>query len=252
MSLLQLSTELFDTIMRLYVRTNSLKKTARAREVCRTFNNYIPEKILYNATSVPLATLRDLGKYKVYLKYHIAGVLRVKVLRRRSEYQFLKFLKSLIEDTVAQEWPMDMETLRKLRSQYVRNICDALAGVEYRYMHELIVDKIIPCTQSRRDLRAVAAAAVGNAQMLFNNITTIEDMLERPRKHFPSALSAAVAADQKDMVDTILRWVLATVKGPWDTGNWNDMRAAASGLLEALRVAIRTRKDAIGSTTALG
>ncbi|KAF9701493.1 hypothetical protein EKO04_000519 [Ascochyta lentis] len=249
MPLLQLPIELFEVVMRIYVQDDSLKNTARARLVCRAFNNCIPEEMLHKAASSDLNALQGSREYKFYLKQHIAGILRIKLLHQDAgKCQFLRFLKDLINDTVEQEWPMDTETHRVLRSQYTQYICVALASVEYKYMRRLIVGSIVPDTQSRQDLQAVAAAAVGNVQILLNNTTKTDDMLERPREYIPSALCAAVAADQTDVVNVILKWVLATVRGPWDTGNWKDMRAAASGLLEALQVAVHTRKDTVGNT----
>jgi hypothetical protein len=89
-----------------------------------------------------------------------------------------------------------------------------------------------------RSIPAAGAAAIGNVQMFLNHISNVYDILQAA-PHFPNALDAAVAANQKEMIDVILRYILTTVEGPWTTRTWCEMRKAAVGLFNALRIAVR-------------
>ncbi|KAF1365139.1 hypothetical protein EJ07DRAFT_171042 [Lizonia empirigonia] len=251
MSFSDLPIELFDKIMYIYVQNEDFNKAARARQVCRAFNNFIPQVILHNTASIDLESLVWIGmlQYQEYLKNHIAGVLYIKVVHQQAgSSKYLKFLQDLVDDTLVQGWPMTPESYEAVRSRYARNICDALTCVEYNDVVQFASGRGKIKPEYIGKLRVVVAAAIGNVKMLLDNIATMKDVLMRVEWELPSALGAAVAANQTDMVDFIIKWVLARVQGPRVTGNWGDMREAASGLLEALRAAVRTRNDVMGRT----
>ena len=71
-------------------------------------------------------------------------------------------------------------------------------------------------------------------------------MFRANREHFPKAIEVAVAANQREMVDIILTWVLATVRGHGEMGWWDEMRVVSHGLVEAVRVVVKMSRGDVG------
>lgn len=162
------------------------------------------------------------------------------------KHELVQNLTTLVESLVEREWASGDKAVEELRVQYAKNICDAIQTGQYgrllfggRTTRHRGPDSLQPVV-------VAAYAAVGNVQMFLNNVHTIEDIFKAGDKEFPSSLNAAVAANQTEMVNVIHEWLLATVRGPWETGDWEEMRYVARGLARALRVAIRMFRDIIG------
>jgi hypothetical protein len=93
------------------------------------------------------------------------------------------------------------------------------------------------------------AAAFGDITMFMDHVSDARDIF-REHELFPSALNAAVAADDKNMVDSILEYMLPMAKHPGHANNGTqlDIRTAAVGMYEALLVAIRLHHHAVAAT----
>jgi hypothetical protein len=182
-----------------------------------------------------------------YLHRHFStDTLCKKVLLGIDKHPLVANVSLLVGNLVEREWPLSNEASEQLRERYARNVCDAIRALGYDRFCSLASRQEVSDATDTADSQAAGSAAVGNVQMLLNNISTIEDILTARANPLPNPLEAAVAANQAEMVEVMLRWVLATVKGPWETGTWDEMRSVGRGLVEALRVAVRISHDAIG------
>jgi hypothetical protein len=179
----------------------------------------------------------------------VSATLQRRITLGKDKHPLIKSLTTLVDSLVEREWPSSDKAADELRWQYTKHVCNALRAVPYDELFFPMESKLWCSSPTSVQAVIVAAcAAVGNVQMFLNNAHSIKDVLEAGDEAFPNALEAAVAANQTAMVEVILKWLLATVKGPWETGTWNEMRSVSRGLLNALRVAVRTSRDTIAHT----
>ena len=182
--------------------------------------------------------------FKQLFKHHAGEILTRKVMSRRTgSNSFLKFLQRLVNIVMSVEEHLNPKQKDQLREQYTRNICHAATALSPVVLREQIsrgTSQTIRTPELPQSTLVAIAAAVGNVQMLLHKISASTDIL-RAQSDFPNALDAAVAANQKRMVDGMLKNILSKVKGPRESksGTWDEMRAAATGVYNALLVAIR-------------
>lgn len=98
------------------------------------------------------------------------------------------------------------------------------------------------------DMLPVIAAATGNLKLFEPPTLTPALLLEQSHDLLPSALKAAIVADQDAMLRKILKYVVDNVKGKPDAKTWKDMRGAARQIGEALCMAVRLHKNVAVNT----
>ena len=96
------------------------------------------------------------------------------------------------------------------------------------------------------DTLLAATAAVGDEKTFFYFVYHVNDVWQAHERYFPNALDAAVAAAQKDMVKTILEYVIQQVKGLSSWRAWETVKRTGCGLLQSLRLVVRLRHADIG------
>jgi hypothetical protein len=106
---------------------------------------------------------------------------------------------------------------------------------------------IVAQFKRQRDIAPSVAAAIGNLKLLVTCIRKPADLYEASTEFFPNAIQAAVAADQTKILTAILAYLRANVKGKPHVKSWDQMRAAARYISQALRVAVRLNKTDIGN-----
>lgn len=184
----------------------------------------------------------DYATFTQLFQHHAGKTLFRYVMRLPTSCStFIAFLKRFVDELVSVKCPLTPESTEDLCEQYTRHICHAATALSPDTLQSLIQKMTVGSAQPVgivRSIAAAGAAAIGNVQMFLDYISNIHDIL-RTAPHFPNALDAAVAANQKEMTNVILRYILATVKEPWKTGTWYEMRQAAVGLFNTLRIAIR-------------
>ena len=81
-----------------------------------------------------------------------------------------------------------------------------------------------------------AAAAAGNLQAFEETVNDTERVLKpaQDHQHFPNALAAAVVADQIEMVEVVLTYVLTALRG--DTRDIVTRKGGCQALRSALRL----------------
>ena len=240
-----------------------IKHVAHYRLICRksalivsgldltcidTFNKFVTANLIDYAAKLDIAKPTSYGVLDddYYLhRLFSTDILCKKVLLADDKHPLVAKVSLLIESLVEREWPLSKEASEQLRERYARNVCDAIRALGYDCFYSLASKQEFSDAANTADSQAAGSAAVGNVQMLLNNISTIEDILTARASPLPNPLEAAVAANQVEMVEVMLKWILATVRGPLETGTWEEMRSVGRGLVEALRIAVRISRDAI-------
>jgi hypothetical protein len=220
-----------------------------------TFNKFILYNNIDTAAKIELAARSGRIGNEVLILNNTEILCR-KVLCRVEADTIVGNISRIIDDIVTYTWPLSAEASEQLRVEYARSICDCMRALKDDFILGFLGRKTSQESHTSPSLLPAAFAAVGDAQLFLNNVSSIEDILTACKDFFPynqedifpNALNAAVAAGQHNMVDLILRYLVTTVKGPWETGTWDEMRTVARGLVEALGVAIRTSHDVLGET----
>ncbi|KAF3047553.1 hypothetical protein E8E12_010316 [Didymella heteroderae] len=123
-----------------------------------------------------------------------------------------EFIPSIIEILINVGRPISSDARRRLRAQYARDICNALRALDMKYFVKLLAQWTeIEHHKLYRTLSAVAAA-VGDEERFLYFVNHVNDVWQAHGRYFPKALDAAVAAEQNDMVKTVLEYVIDQVK----------------------------------------
>ena len=217
----------------------------------------ISQQLLRQAASTGYMSRELSWGNTLYVNCHFPAILGFKLLRqgRENNCEIPDWLRESIDELVEKDYPVTEGARETLRLQYTGDLCDAINNSrspnEIRsfatsYRNPLLILEGV----SKRQSRIFAAAAGGDNQALLNTIHSVDDVLKRPNKHFPSALEASVTMNQFETVEFILEWTFKRVKGPHETGDRNESernerRSSAFALCSALRRAMKLRRCAI-------
>jgi hypothetical protein len=100
---------------------------------------------------------------------------------------------------------------------------------------------------SLKDMMMAIAAASGDITLFKNPALTPVMLLKQSHDLLPSALKAAIVADQYTVLEHVLEYLVEHVKEKRDSGSWKDMRNAAQKIGKALCMAVRLHKNAAGN-----
>jgi hypothetical protein len=155
-----------------------------------------------------------------------------------------------VDNLLNQQWLHDLQSEQR-RFQYTRGVCDALMALDKKKLRGHLKDKSIINqaveSQNLYDIMPAVAAAIGDTELLLRHIASHEDLYTSTCKLFPTALEAAVASGHTDILSYMLSYLKTNVKGKPEVDSWIEMRCAARGISQALRVAIRLHKTNAGN-----
>jgi hypothetical protein len=155
-------------------------------------------------------------------------------------------LSMIVNELVSRQGPLSNDATECLRLQYAENVCDAAKGLgfteyEKRVSPQHKYEALFPV-----GMLLIAQAAIGDPQVLPLYCETFEDVISPQVSFLPNILDAAVAADQIDLVDELLEFLLAHVRGKPEINTWDEMRTVANAIGNALRVAVRMSRNEVG------
>ena len=131
-------------------------------------------------------------------------------------------------------------------------VCTGMMALESKALHGYIKGTVNANKGGRpdnlADMRPFIAAATGNMKLFELPTLTPALLLEQRHNLLPSALKAAIVADQDAMLRKILKYVVDNVKGKPEAKTWKDMRSAARQIGEALCMAVRLHKNVAANT----
>ena len=162
--------------------------------------------------------------------------------RQKTGNQVTKFVRNIVK--VSQPDPT-------LYPEQVGVVCTNMMALEPKYLRgyikgtETINKEGSPCT--RADLLPAIAAASGDIALFKMPRLTPFLLLKQSHDLLPSALKAAIAANQHAMLAKILKYLVDNVKGKHESDSWKDKRNATKKISKALCTAIRLHKNVAGN-----
>ncbi|KAH8644966.1 hypothetical protein IG631_02430 [Alternaria alternata] len=162
--------------------------------------------------------------------------------RRTTQNQVVDFVRDLAKAT---------EPDTALYAVRVMVLCISTMFLEPRYLCayikgvEVVNKEKRPC--SLKDMMPTVSAASGDVALFEKPTLTPALLLRQTHNLLPSALKAAIIADQYTMLERILKYLVENVKGKRDFGSWKDMQDAAQKIGKALCMAIRLHKNVAGN-----
>ncbi|KAF1365182.1 hypothetical protein EJ07DRAFT_150715 [Lizonia empirigonia] len=262
MLLLDLPPELFEQIITVLVREESPMKVVKCREVAREsshvvalwaglilagmFNTYVLDALLERPVERTIQDMKRKCQWGFFNSHGHAILCKLVLQRCDNNRAAITFVTGIVDMLVNRNMQSDTDNCETLRALYTRKICSALKTVSASLLRTLVMEEREIMKYHHQRLLPAAAAAVGDVNLFLDNINNVSEIFAVHHRHFPSALNAAVAAGQTEMVKTILWYAVNNTHGPWITGNWKEMRTTSMALFEALEVAIRVQQNEIG------
>lgn len=158
--------------------------------------------------------------------------------RRTTKNQVVEFFRGLAKA---------IEPDNAFYAARVMVLCISTTAIEPRYLCAYIKGVEIankekrPC--SLKDMVLAVSAASGDIALLEKPMLTPALLLRQTHNLLPSALKAAIVADQYTILERILEYLVENVKGKRDSGSWKNMRNTAQKIGKALCMAIRLQKN---------
>ncbi|KAG9197321.1 hypothetical protein G6514_001881 [Epicoccum nigrum] len=175
------------------------------RLVCGKFNILIVNNLCIDPGNAKLTT--DGDEEHVYrMRLLSTEIVNWKINNKRIDHPLVRSLSETIDKLVLRMGPMDCRISEQLRQQYAKNLCDVVKGLGYECFNNLVstqeekYDKVNP-----ECILSIAQAAVGGTQFLDRAEPTLQDVLSKKAFFLPSILETAVAANEANLVDRLLK-----------------------------------------------
>lgn len=264
-----------------YSSFTAIQKLLKLLICVDVFDDFISESIVRHAAEDNLVKPKypvsgQTSRHPVFS----TAILQKKIALGRDKHPLLEDITALVDALLEREWLSDPDggVAAEIRARYTKNLCDAFRALDYNRL-----DHNFRRWDSGRgaleSCMVAVSAAIGHVRMLPNIAHSLKDILEADEdphrfkviqrlsnvlnvtvatdpaavmfcgaKRFPNALDAAVAANQTETVDSILKWLVYTVRGPWEStkGTWDEMRYVAKAIMDALIIAVRLGHNNIG------
>jgi hypothetical protein len=216
-----------------------------------TFDSYIVEELCERASQLSFKQLFKTPGLNEFFDLHSGAILSKKALRLNTpKNAIINFVRQTVASLPQIHWTDILEPEQQ-RLRYTRLICALMTVHGNTVLHDLLVrdkaavSRFITRSSPESDVIPALAAAIGDVDVLFQNITGYSDILTLAYDLFPNALNAAVASGQLDVIRATLKHLDKNARGKRDSGSWDEMRAAAHAIGKAAKLAIRLReKDA--------
>ncbi|KAI4655828.1 hypothetical protein J4E93_000543 [Alternaria ventricosa] len=244
MPLLNLPMEIFEEVIAALANKVDRRNVVRYRLVCKTFANIIKDHI------VTVAAARNLAKFlenpfsaRLFDTYRVEILYKATMRRQTAPNQVIHFIRAMVKASKPDP---------RLHSARIMLVCTSMMALESKALHGYIKGTVNANKGGRpdnlADMRPFIAAATGNMKLFELPTLTPALLLEQRHNLLPSALKAAIVADQDAMLRKILKYVVDNVKGKPDAKTWKDMRSAARQIGEALCMAVRLHKNVAANT----
>ncbi|KAI4711387.1 hypothetical protein J4E89_003952 [Alternaria sp. Ai002NY15] len=243
MPLLDLPLEIFEEVLAAVAEDVEQRSLLRYRLICKTFANIIKKRVVAAAVPKDLAKFLDDRLSTRLFEQHGSDVLYETAMRPETlKNQVIHFIRDIVKAS---------EPDSTLRSRQTMIICVSIMAVEPKYLRAYIQGTDIFNKEKwpvpLADMLPAIAAASGDIELFKNPTLTPALLLKQSHDLLPSALKAAIAADQFNMLERILKYLVDNVKRKRDSGSWKDMRNAAKKIGRALCTAIRLHKNVAGN-----
>lgn len=206
-----------------------------------TFANTIKNQILAAIDPTDLAKfLHNTSSARLFEKYGGEILHKFAMSRRTTKNQAVDFFRGLAKA---------IELDNALYAARVMVLCISTTAIEPRYLCayikgvEIVNKEKRPC--SLKDMMLAVSAASGDIALLEKPTLTPALLLRQTHDLLPSALKAAIVADQYTILERILEYLVENVKGKRDSGSWKNMRNTAQKTGKALCMAIRLHKNVV-------
>lgn len=215
------------------------------------FNEAFLDGLTERASELKFAEIFAHTGYSELFEFHGGAVLSKKALRTGNPtIHILRFTQAVVDNLLKQQWLHDLQS-EQHRFQYTRGVCDALMALDKEKLRghlkaKSIINQAVE-SENLYDIMPAVAAAIGDTELLLRHIASHEDLYTSACKLFPTALEAAVASGHTDILSCMLSYLKNNVKGKPEVDSWDEMRCAARGISQALRVAIRLHKMDAGN-----
>jgi hypothetical protein len=162
--------------------------------------------------------------------------------RRTTKNQVVDFVRGLAKA---------IEPDTALYAARVMVLCISTTAIEPRYLCayikgvEIVNKEKRPC--SLKDMMLAVSAASGDIAPFEKPTLTPALLLRQTHDLLPSALKAAIVADQYTILERMLEYLVENVKGKRDSGSWKNMRNTAQKIGKALCMPIRLHKNVAGN-----
>ncbi|KAI4668626.1 uncharacterized protein J4E78_002453 [Alternaria triticimaculans] len=243
MPLLDLPMEVFEEVIAALAKKVGQRNVVRYRFICKTFASTIKDHIITVIASENLAQSLDLPSSARLFDTYGSEILCKATLRRQTTgNQVTDFVRKIVK--VSQPDP-------SLYPEQVDIVCTSMMALEPKYLRgyikgtETINKEGRPCT--RADMWPAIAAASGDIALFKMPKLTPFLLLKQSHDLLPSALKAAIAANQHAMLAKILKYLVDNVKGKSESASWKDKRNATEKISKALCTAIRLHKNVAGN-----
>jgi hypothetical protein len=163
-------------------------------------------------------------------------IVNWKINNRYIDHPLVRILSETVDELVLRMGSLDLSISQQLRQQYAKNLCDAVKGLGYDCFKTLASTRAEEYDEVNSDcILSIAQAAIGGTQILDRTDTTLQDVLSMKAFFLPSILATAVAANQANLVERLLEFLMT---------RFGERSAQAVGV--AIRVAVRTSRNTIG------
>jgi hypothetical protein len=188
----------------------------------------------------------ELGKAKLTTdgdeehRYHMrllsTEIVNWKINNRYIDHPLVRILSETVNELVLRMGSLDLSVSQQLRQQYAKNLCDAVKSLGYDCFKTLVSTRAEKYDEVNSDcILSIVQAAIGGTQILDRTDTTLQDVLSMKAFFLPSFLATAVAANQANLVERLLEFLMT---------RFGERSAQAVGV--AIRVAVRTSRNTIG------
>jgi hypothetical protein len=212
---------------------------------------FVVDHYVKAASKVHIEAILENSQYRSVFRHHGGAILSNKVFTSPEIPEaIVSFVKSSMEYMLEyRKGEKRQKTKDMLQYRYKLDICSAMQALDRETMKGYLTGLGTPAVLylwTMYDLKLPLAAAVGDIGML-KDMLTLPQLLPPHCELFPTAMEAAVGANQMESLNVILEWVATNIKGKRETGSWDQMRSAAPIIVRALQVAVRLHKTNAGS-----
>lgn len=180
------------------------------------------------------------------LCYKVSHRLDPNSVKFVDDHPLVQNLSMIVNEIISRQVPLSNDATKRLRLQYARNVCDAAKGLGFTEYEKRVSPQHEYGALYPVDMLPIARAAIGDPKVLPLYCETFEDVISPQVSFLPNMLDAAVAADQVDLVAELLDYLLTNVRGKPEIDTWNEMRAVANAIGNALRVAVQLSRNEVG------
>jgi hypothetical protein len=199
------------------------------------FNIVIIDNLCIELGKAKLTTDGD-EEHKYRMRLLSTKIVNWKINNRIIDHPLVRILSETVDELVLRMGPLDLSVSQQLRQQYAKNLCDAVKGLGPVWFKTVVSFPAEEYDAVNSDCTlSIAQAAIGGTQILDCADTTLQDVLHKKVFFLPSFLETAVAANQANVVERSLEFLMA---------RFGKQSAQAIG--KAIGVAVQTPRNAIG------